>query len=294
MSLILERRILRLYNNTLTKEVFEPITTNIIGTVHLTKRDNVELQVALVDTYAITPLSADYFPASGTEVDISGCTFKIGVKTILSYQNEANYTLISQTDNPSSDWQNLTSGRLSMLLLPDLLAGDYKMELEITTATGKKITVFLLNLTVDQDLNVGDEGTPTPSSPTYYTAAEVDALLDDVSSLAGIYVIQYPFPLQTLTMDDGLYFERDATAFKLSGFVQVAPQGQNIQMQLLKNGIGVGDLLEIRPGEQTGEIDIDDVDFLTTDALGAQIVQVGNDPYPGQNVRFRVHYKRTT
>lgn len=296
MSTVLSRRIVRVYNNGLTKTVFDPGTNQTVSSMSMTKDDDLEVQVALTDTNSINPLDANNFPKAGAEMDATGCTFKLGIKTKTQYEGEQGYSLITQVTNPSSPWQDLSKGRISMLLTPGLAAGDYIIEFTAVSAVGKKVTSFLLALTIVQDLNLGTEGPPTPSTPTYYTAAETDALLASVSAAAGVYAAQYPFPLQVLVIDDGLTMARAVTVTRLSGWLQVAAQGQNVQVQLTRNQIDVGDLLQIRPGENTGDVTLSTpIDFMTTDEIGLEIVQIGsNVDAPGQNLRARIHFERKT
>ena len=276
----------RLYVDVIGRQIFDAVSLRPVTSLTITENDTIAFQIALCSTKYIQPLDINEYPLSGTEYDVSGCTFKLGVKTGTAYRAGGAYSVLVDTTDTGSDWQNLTLGRVQMTMIPSVVAGNtYFIEFEVKTNSGAIITPFIVPLTVVQDLNIGTEAVPSPSAPTYYTKTEVNALL---AALPFIYPVEWPFPLQVGEIDDGLYFGEHSVVTGLSGFIQI-PGDADIHVQLTKNGVLAGDQMVVVANQNLGSVTFSSsVAFATTDRLGLAVTQTGSADQPGQNLRVRV------
>lgn len=138
---------------------------------------------------------------NGTAYPLSaGQTLKFGIKDPAAIAS-ASYLAFADNDafNLSADWSSVkpAEGRICVRFDTDTVAmntflnaagADPKeaiAEIQITEPGEKPFTPLRFRVNVMNDVIRGDEGDPLPSTPTYPTAAEVDARLG-----AGIQLIR--------------------------------------------------------------------------------------------------------
>lgn len=122
----------------------------------------------------------------------SGCTFKFGIKDPASITGST-YLAYADDDafNITADWDqwSLANGKICVVFdtnttnINTFLSGkgnspqDAVAEIQITFPGQTPFTPAHFDIQIRNDVIRGDEGDPLPSTPTYLTAAEVNARL---------------------------------------------------------------------------------------------------------------------
>lgn len=106
-----------------------------------------------------------------------------------------------------------------------------------------------------------------------------------------VYTIQHPFALESgLVIDDGLNFSYATFVDRMEGWVQDVASGTGITVDIQKNDV-TEDSLTIPELSGRAETTFSPhLSFAANDRFSFKISQCPADPYPGQNLRVRIHY----
>lgn len=145
------------------------------------------------------------------------------------------------------------------------------------------MTTFTTNL----NLPIPEEGNANWQA----LEASVKNALDDVGNLFAV-VIPSPFLAENgKVFYDGLVFQEDVTVKKISIYAVKAPAGQDLKVDLLKNGAPqtrIATLTDVANFELT---DIVDLDYAAGERLGVKYTQIGTTE-EGNGVTVTVYYQK--